>query len=316
MTRAAALMSATLLILPGLHGHATAQVTLQFKFPEGRATALDNSLTFDQTLTINGQAIPTKSARATRTTTRVGAKRDDGTTPVTQTIDSIRAELSLPGGIELTIDSDDPKDPEGELPQLQSIRQAVRALDGISYVLLFGPDNTLTAVEGLETAIPDDLAPEVAEALRRQINPETIKKQYQQAYDVFPKEPVVLDQTWDHTDMMPLGDGQTMTFERRYQYLGTIQRGGKTLDRIGLTALSVDYALDNPDLPLQVKSSDLKVESSEGEILFDREAGEIVESKNSSRITGTLVLTAGGQELPAELDLSIVTSSSSKPASP
>ena len=74
---------------------------------------------------------------------------------------------------------------------------------------------------------------------------------------------------------------------------------------------SVTYNIDpNPSLPLELKSSDLKIAKSEGELLFDRKLGAFVKSSDSFTVVGKLTLVAGGNELPGELDLTITSKSS------
>ena len=60
--------------------------------------------------------------------------------------------------------------------------------------------------------------------------------------------------------------------------------------------------------------SDLKVESSEGTILFDREQGCVVESRDKTQIKGSMTFSAGGMELPGQLELSIQTNVQLQPA--
>jgi hypothetical protein len=54
-----------------------------------------------------------------------------------------------------------------------------------------------------------------------------------------------------------------------------------------------------------VTKSDLKVESSEGTILFDREAGVTVEHVDKTRIKGDMTMTVANQELDVKLDLTL-----------
>jgi hypothetical protein len=107
------------------------------------------------------------------------------------------------------------------------------------------------------------------------------------------------------TGTAPTG-GQTLTLETRYEYVGTEEKGGKTLDKITLKTTKVAYAMDpNTKSPLKVKSSDLKVTASEGTILFDRQAGSIFESVSKIRIEGDMKTEINAMELPAKLDLTI-----------
>ena len=59
--------------------------------------------------------------------------------------------------------------------------------------------------------------------------------------------------------------------------------------------------------------SDLKVESSDGTILFDREAGYVVEERGKLHIKGSMTLSAGGQEIPGEIDITIETTPELQP---
>ena len=66
-----------------------------------------------------------------------------------------------------------------------------------------------------------------------------------------------------------------MDFKSQFTYEGTIERDGKTLDKITNKVLSVTFALDKSPLPFSLKSSDLKAAESDGVILFDRERGQL-----------------------------------------
>ena len=51
--------------------------------------------------------------------------------------------------------------------------------------------------------------------------------------------------------------------------------------------------------------SDLAIDSSDGTILFDRESGQVVDSKAVNRIKGDMTLSINGTDLPAKLDLTL-----------
>ena len=80
--------------------------------------------------------------------------------------------------------------------------------------------------------------------------------------------------------------------------------------------LEVKYNTDpDSNLPLKPIKSDLKPESSDGTILFDREGGHVVSSTDKVRIKGDITFSANGQELPSTLDLNIETHVELQPAS-
>ena len=81
--------------------------------------------------------------------------------------------------------------------------------------------------------------------------------------------------------------------------MGTEKKGDKTLDKITSKATEVKYSMDpESQSPLKVTKSDLKIESSNGTILFDREAGCVVESKGKTQIKGSMTFMIQGQERP------------------
>jgi hypothetical protein len=289
-------------------GPAWGQVTLAYKFAPGADVVYRTGVDVDQTLTINGQAVPTRSKQTVRTRQAVGAKRADGSVPVTQTIESVKTELELPGGIALAVDSEDnAAPPANEPPQLKPIREAIRGLDGAAFTIVVGPDGKVAGIEGAEAAIKaEGVDPMVKESLQSRFDAAALKRDAAQEIERFPAILVNPGDTWEKTEVMDLGGGQSLTFRKQYKYEGTVQKEGKTFDRITSKDQSVTYAMAaNPALPVSVNKSDLKVDSSDGELLFDREAGRPASAGGKVHITGTLELALGGQALPATLDLTL-----------
>jgi hypothetical protein len=291
---------------------AQAQVKLQFKFPENAEATYVDSVHVDQTLTINGMDVPTKSDQSSRTRQAAGAKRPDGSVPVTYTVEAAKLQLEAPG-VSLTVDSDDKGEPPaGELPQLKVVRDIFRALVGASYTIVFDKDGKVAAVEGAEKAIPkaDDLAPEAAAALRERFAAERLKSEAVEQFGIFPDVLLRQGEPWDRSETMDLGGGQTLTFQKQYEYQGTVEKGGRTLDKIGVKASEVSYRMEpNPNNPVSVENSALKMESSDGTILFDRQAGQVVESNLKLHIVGELTLVIMGNNLPSQLDLTLESTS-------
>jgi hypothetical protein len=292
------------------------QVTLSYKFAPGPDVVYRTGVEVDQTLTINGQAVPTKSKQTVRTRQAVGAKRADGSVPVAQTIESIQTELELPGGIQMALDSEvNAPAPADELPQLKPIRDSIRALDGATFTIVVGPDGKVAGIEGAEAAIKaENVDPMVKEALQSRFEAAALKRDAVQEIERFPAILVNPGDTWEKTEVMDLGSGQTLTFRKQYTYAGPVAKDGKTLDRVTAKDLAVTYAMaPNPALPVSVGKSDLKVDSSDGELLFDRENGRPVSAAGKVHITGSLEMTLGGQALPATLDLTMSSTTAIEP---
>lgn len=301
---------AAAVLLAGFATTSHAQVKLQFKFPENQKYSYLSSTAVDQVLTINGMEIPTKSDQVQKVRMEFGKKREDGSIPIHETIVSIKTVLDLPGGINLTLDSDDKAEaPKDEPEALKPLRDTVKALAGANFTIVVNKDGEVSAIEGAEKVLPkaDTLDPAIADALKKRFGADSLKRDAGETFGMFPKTALRPGEPWDRTEIMDIGGGQTLTFLRKYEYVGTTEENGKTLDKLSVKASTISYQMDNPTSPIQLGKSDLKIASSDGTILFDREAGRIVSSDVKSRITGDLTLIINGKDLPSTLDLTIGT---------
>jgi hypothetical protein len=293
---------------------AQAQVKLQFKFPENQEYRYEDKTVIDQVLTIMGMEVPTKVEQAIATRMNTGAKRPDGSVPAMMTIDTLNLAIEAPGA-SLTIDSEDQGEaPKDEPPQFKVVRDVIKAIGGASYTVVVDKDGKVAAIEGAERAVPkaDALEPAVAEEIRKRFDPERLKKEMVEEFGIFPDILLRQGEPWERSETMDLGSGQSMTFQRTYEYQGTAEQDGRTLDKIGMKATAVTYAMEANE-QVTVPKSDLKIESSEGTILFDRERGVIVRKQDKTRITGDMTLSIGGNDLPSKLDLTLDSTSELKP---
>lgn len=289
-------------------GAASAQVKLERKYIPGTSTTTQLENSTRQILTIGPQDVETKSSRFLISTARVGNRQEDGTLPIVTQFDKLQAETSFPGGIKLSFDSGDPgKKADNALlePVLDLFRVMART------------KTTMTLDKGNQVkAITFEGAPqnEVGEAFKSLFDAEKRKAAVLRELSTLPSQPVKPAETWTHKSESDLGGGQTLTLDTKYEYVGTESKDGRTLDRITLKTTDVTYSMDpNADSPLKVTGSELKVASSEGAILFDRERGAVVETTSKIHITGTLKLLLNNQELPGKLDLSIESKTTLQP---
>jgi hypothetical protein len=295
---------------------ALAQVKLQYKFPEGRKLTYESSSKTSQVLTIMGQAIETESKESSITSRQVGKKRDDGTVPVVEKVESFAVELALPGGINISYDS---KDPNAKIdnPQLAFLDEVFKIIGQLSYTVVLDDQNKVKAIEGTEKLLEqaEKLSDQGKSAIRGRLKSEHLKTQFEQALGNVPDILARPGEPWERTETLDIGSGQSLTFHKKYEYQGTEKRGASTLDKISVKSIDVKYQMD-PDSPLPLKAtkSDLKIESGDGAILFDREQGNIVSATGKTRIKGDMTFTANGQELPSTLDLTIESSSELKPS--
>lgn len=308
---------APVVLLAGLVSPSSGQVKLKFGFPENQEYTYDTKVLVDQVLSINGTDVPTKSNQAIVTRMAIGTARPDGNVPVRKIVDSLKVNIEV-GGMALSFDSDDKGEaPEGELPQLKAIRESVKASAGANYVVVIDKDGKVVGIEGAENGIPngDKVDAAVLEQMKKRLAPERLKQENVEEFGLFPSMTLRPGDTWDRTEVMDMDANQKLTFQRRYEYAGTVEAGGKTYDKITSKSSSVSYSMEaGPGSPVTVPESKLEIASSEGTVLFDRATGQIVKQINLDRITGDMTLVAGGQELPSKLDLTMTVESTLRSA--
>jgi Family of unknown function (DUF6263) len=285
---------------------APAQVKLEHTFREGSDARYQAVSKTHQILVIDGKKEETRTQEVPTFRWTVGARTPDGTRPVRQTLEAIRTRMDLPGGVSLSFDSSDPA-AKPEDPQLAVFADIYRAIVGAEITFLVDDEHRVKAVEGTETILSKatELNPKAGELLKGSLDPEKLKSAFTQHVVSFPTTLLREGDTWDRTERLDIAGGQSLMFLKRYEYRGTVEREGVTLDRIGVQAQGVTYVVDPAAPPPRVSKSALKIASSDGTILFDRKRGMPVEIHHVTRITGDLTLETAEKQLPATLDLTL-----------
>jgi len=205
-------------------------------------------------------------------------------------------------GSEYRFDSNAP-DEKGE-SMLEALRELHKGLARRKTTVVYDKTNRVAAIESdqdLLASLPD----QVRDIVKGQLDPESLKAAANEELDQIPRGSVKPLDTWESTTRSNFGAGQIMKLTTKFTYEGTIEKGGRKLERITGKVQSVSFGLENSPLPFTVKSSDLKATESAEETLFDRELGRIVENNSKARIEGTIEFDFNGQVLPAKLDLKL-----------
>ncbi len=289
-------------LVVGLAATASAQVRLEYKFPDGEKSTTVVQVKTKQVLNLSGMDLESGADQSFTITSVNGQRAADGTLKVVHKIDALNTKVALPGGIELAFDSSKPDaDPPGT--QFDVLLDVFKALSKSSWTATHDKSNRVVAIEGRDKAF-ESLDETLRAALKKQFDPDYLKQQANNELDVIPSTPISKGDTWELTVPVRLDSGQLLTFTTQYKYEGTVERGGKQFDQIKSTTKEVTYSVD-ADAPLKVLKSELKVASSEGAILFDREAGQAIESRSKTQIKGEITLEIVGKELPGTLDLTL-----------
>ena len=169
-------------------------------------------------------------------------------------------------------------------------------------------ENRVLRVEGREKAF-EGLDQAIRDTFKAALDPAHLKQAAQLEMDRIPGKPVKVGDSWEQTETMRLEGGQSLVFQRKYTYKGEVEEGGKKVHKIDVVATEAKLDID-PNNPANLKlvKSDLKVGKTSGTLLFDPTSGSIVSDKQTHQIKGAITLGIAGQELPADLDLTIETS--------
>ncbi|QDU40584.1 hypothetical protein Mal4_49420 [Maioricimonas rarisocia] len=300
------LLTALIVCAPAL---ASAQVSLKHDPAYREGTSVRSEVTVDtgQTLTLGEMDVETSSSMFMITLESVDAKTDDGGWKMRGKFETLQSDISLPGGLEFQFDSGNP-DAAQTVPALQAVADLMQTLAKAEWTTVISADGRVKTVK-----FDGDPLTAVPEAFRSQISPETWKKAANQILDRLPNEPVSKGDSWTRTESSDFGGGQSMTFEKKYTYLGPTEKDGQSFEKIGVESLSVTYKMEpNGVSPVKVTGSDLQIAESEGEVLYNPEAGTITGMKEKVHITGDLELEVNGQTLPGKLDLTIGTTMKSR----
>ena len=281
-----------------------AQVDLRHNFDRADEYVVETINVIEQTLEIAGMEVETAVEQTARSRYRQGKRDGEGNSLVQLTMESLQATMELGAGLSINFDSN-VDEQEADNPLLAPLVDSLKIASKLDITFTISPKGKVLAVDGSQKTL-DAASPQTRQLLQQQLGDEAIKRDMQQEIDARPNRNVEEGDFWDQTVIAALGQGQVLTFGRRYEYVGSVESDGKMLHKIRFEDTDVDFSIEpGATVPLSIKESDLKIESSEGEILVDPESGRDVATRLKTRIVGSLLFVAGGQELPAELDLTI-----------
>ena len=287
-------------------GAAEAQVVLRTDFSKPAEYQSTEVVQLDQKLNIAEQLLETSSQQTFEMNYKVGDKDAAGMTPLQLKFAAVKAIVGLPGGINVDFDSktDDGKDGD---PPAGLFKGAFRAIVGTELTAMIDGQSQVQAFTGTAQLL-EKLPPEIKPLLASQFDESILKSDLQMSIDRFPAEPVKPGDVWTRTMVMNLGQGQRLVFDEKLEYVGTVDKNGRKLEHVTTQATGVRYSIaDNATMPFKVKESELKVESSTGNLYVDAQTRRVVLREEKVNTKGKIVFLANNGELPATLDLTIST---------
>ncbi len=159
---------------------AQAQVKLQYKYPEGKKLSYKRSDRTRQLLTLMGMEIPSDDRETVVLSLTVGKRRGNGTVPVEEKVESLHAERSLPGGINLSYDS---KDPNAKIdnPTFAFLGDIYKLASETVFTVVLDDQNKVKAIEGAEKMLEkvDKLDPQTRDLIRDRFEADKLKRKFE-----------------------------------------------------------------------------------------------------------------------------------------
>jgi hypothetical protein len=295
---------------------AHAQVKLEYKFPEGKKLTYKTTSRIRQVMTFMNLEKESVMKETKIWTRSVGKRRGDSTMPIEDRVQSLRIEYTFPGGIKLTLDSSLPQI-KIDNPELNFLAEVFKLESTIAYVLALDGQAKVKAIDGLEkfkeTAVKSS-DPIVREEIQNEISLDRLTRKFEQTLHILPDTQVRTGEPWERTEILEI-NGKTFTVRRKYEYRGIEKKGEKPLEKISGKVLEVKYDQDPMSkLPVKVVKSELKVESSDSTILFEREEGHMISAADKIRMKGEMTYSGGGVDQSGAFELNFDTNTQLQPA--
>lgn len=280
-----------------------AQATLQRKYVEGSTSSKSVDVQVKQTMSIQGMNLETTSQQNSVVRSTVGQRAANGELRISSKVETYQTRLKAPVVGEVVFDSVNPEKAT-DSPLTQVFKAAAQA----SWTTVLDSENQVVAVEGKDKAF-EVLDEQLSGFVKGQNDPAYLKSSAQLELDRIPKKPLKVGDSWQQAEPLRLDSSQTLTFTKKYTYRGRVEHEGRKVHQIDVVAVEVKLTIDgNGPIMLKLVKSDLKPGESSGKLLFDDQLGDIVSDVQSHQVKGSLTLGIAGQELPAELDLTLETS--------
>lgn len=179
-------------------------------------------------------------------------------------------------------------------------------LKNVTFTATLDKNWKVTKLEGYDKFL-DALADgdEDQKKLMKSLMPETaIRQMPAQVFGIGPGKPVAIGDTWKRDEKVALG--ALGNIETKQEFKLTEVKGD-----IATITEKADLKFKAGDgdagLPFKITKADLKVDKYAGTHKFDVKAGRTAESKVDMNMSGTMTISAAGQEIDAKLDIKMTT---------
>jgi hypothetical protein len=247
---------------------------LQWKFQLGASTSYRLKQDSNTNIAMDEGDVKTSMSQTMDLAWLVESVDESGTAKVRQDVERVRMEMTSPAGQVYSFDSDSEDPPLGLMAMVASLLETLVAEDMVMTLSPRGEILNLDAPEKLLESMkhmPGAAAGGGDEAL---------KQLFRSGCFVLPEGPLEKGQTWTTQLEMPMPLIGKQIVETTYKYLGDREVEGRAM-AVFEPAITISHAEGAPAGPVEVRFS---IVESDGQILFDRQAGRIATSKIHQKI--------------------------------
>jgi hypothetical protein len=263
---------------------------LRWKFTAGEA--FDYQMTQDMNMNMDagpaGQ-MATTAAQTMNMTWSINRVEDQGDAVIEQKIARIRVKMTAPGGQGFDYDTDSEEPAVGMAAMIAPTFEAMTAGKVTFTMSPRGEVSDVIISDELLAAIKNGPGGEAAGV-------EQFKSMASQAALTLLENPPKMGETWTTKIAVNSPAGGNQTVETTYTYDGTREADGTT------------YAVIKPSMTMQLANNPMmemkmKEQKTDGEVLFDVEAGQLHSMSINHHIT--LDMVAAGQSMPGTIEQKI-----------
>ena len=275
---------ALLIISVSFAVRAEAQVTLQFKLAEGDVIRQVMTQEMVSSSNFQGRDVSSEMKQIAHLEQRIGEVAETGSAQVLQEITRMQMSMKMPFGQSFEYDSD------GENDQVPAMfGDLIGKMVGAEFQGTLAPTGKMTDIT-ISEELRDALKKTPGNPFGAGKDEDVFQQIMSQSSVAFPDHPVKEGDSWSDEIIMKMPFGE-MKVDRTSTYQGTNDDGLHVID------ISLEMTVkpgDNPQMKLSIKDS-----TASGKLLFDNEAGRIVNL--DLKQTVTMEISAAGQQITQEV---------------
>jgi hypothetical protein len=277
-------------------------VLLEWRIPENSKRVSTQTSSMSQVMDANGLKVKTSVKQTLVATTTAGKRAADGTLPVMNEVRSLKAKMTLPFDVELDYDS--AKEFKKPGTSIDGLLESLHGFSTAKWTSVLDRKLRAVSIDGNEEFLAT-LTEEAQDGLKKQLSEEELLRRHNQLIDAIPAEPVGVGDTWTRVHYADFDLGQMLKFEKKFRYDGVLRIDGRPLDKISQTTTAITVELGDNPVGLKLKESLLEIDSTKGEIFFDRRSGWIHESHEEVKISGSMSFELRGRITNSKIQLMI-----------